>query len=355
MGEPRIPTPAAGQPQNPLPNNQLVGTTPGGSNNASGVLGQSNFGPGVTGQSLGTWSPNVVGTAADGVLGEGRNGVHGRGADSGVWGENTGSGVGVSGTSNGGDGIHGTGGRNGVVGRTSSVSDSGLWGENTGSGVGVAGTSNGGDGIHGTGARNGVVGRTSSGTDSGVWADNTGAGAGVAGTSAGGIGVYGRGGTFAGHFDGDVEVTGDIRVHGDVTLINEDCAEDFEISCSDEIEPGTVMVITTDGALQVSQSAYDNHVAGVVSGAGNLKPGIILGRNHIRGKRLPIALLGKVYCKIDAGYAAIEVGDLLTSSPTPGHAMKAENRVKAFGAVLGKALAPLKTGKSMIPILVTLQ
>jgi hypothetical protein len=177
----------------------------------------------------------------------------------------------------------------------------------------------------------------------------------VAGTSASGIGVYGRGGRLAGQFDGNVEVTGDIRVHGDVTLINQDCAEDFEISSSEEIEPGTVMVITTDGALQISEYAYDNHVAGVVSGAGNLKPGIILGRHQSQNKRLPIALLGKVYCKIDAGYAAIEVGDLLTSSATPGHAMKADNRVKAIGAVLGKALAPLKAGKSMIPILVALQ
>jgi hypothetical protein len=224
-----------------------------------------------------------------------------------------------------------------------------VWGDNTGNGVGVAGNSNGGDGIHGTGGRNGVVGRTSSGSDSGVWADNTGAGAGVAGTSASGIGVFGRGGRLAGHFEGDVEVTGDIR------LTNQDCAEDFDILDAEAVEPGTVMVIERDGALHISEQAYDKRVAGVVSGAGDLRPGIILGRQQSPEKRRPIALLGKVCCKVDAQYAAIEVGDLLTSSPTPGHAMKAVDPQKAFGAAIGKALRPLEKGMGLIPILIALQ
>ena len=71
--------------------------------------------------------------------------------------------------------------------------------------------------------------------------------------------------------------------------------------------------------------------------------------------RKPIALLGKVYCKADAGYAPIEVGDLLTTSATPGHAMKATDAVKAFGAVIGKALRPLKEGQGLIPIMIALQ
>jgi len=51
----------------------------------------------------------------------------------------------------------------------------------------------------------------------------------------------------------------------------------------------------------------------------------------------------------------VEVGDLLTTSATPGHAMKATDNARAFGAVLGKALAPLPSGKGLVPILVTLQ
>jgi hypothetical protein len=66
-------------------------------------------------------------------------------------------------------------------------------------------------------------------------------------------------------------------------------------------------------------------------------------------------LLGKVFCKVDAGHGAIEIGDLLTTSPTPGHAMKAENPLKAFGTVIGKALRPLAEGQGLIPILIALQ
>jgi hypothetical protein len=57
---------------------------------------------------------------------------------------------------------------------------------------------------------------------------------------------------------------------------------------------------------------------------------------------------------VDGGYGAIEVGDLLTTSPTPGHAMKATDPSRAFGAVLGKALKPWAAGRGLIPILVAL-
>jgi hypothetical protein len=66
-------------------------------------------------------------------------------------------------------------------------------------------------------------------------------------------------------------------------------------------------------------------------------------------------LFGKAYCKVDAAYAAIEVGDLLTSSDTAGHAMKAADPAKAFGAIVGKALGALPSGRGLIPILISLQ
>jgi rRNA processing protein Krr1/Pno1 len=62
-----------------------------------------------------------------------------------------------------------------------------------------------------------------------------------------------------------------------------------------------------------------------------------------------------VYCKVDARHGSIEVGDLLTTSDTPGHAMKATDSLKAFGSVIGKALRPLKEGQALIPILIALQ
>ena len=163
------------------------------------------------------------------------------------------------------------------------------------------------------------------------------------------MGVFAKGGRLAALFEGDVEVTGDIR------LKNADCAEDFDIAGLQKVEPGTVMVIDSEGSLRESDRAYDKRVAGVISGAGNFKPGIVLDKQESSRNRMPIALLGKVYCKVDASYGAIEVGDLLTTSPTPGHAMKTDDPLKAFGAVIGKALRSLEEGQGLIPILIALQ
>jgi hypothetical protein len=143
---------------------------------------------------------------------------------------------------------------------------------------------------------------------------------------------------------------------GDILLRNADCAEEFDISSeSTEHEPGTVMIIDTDGKLQRSNKAYDKRVAGVISGAGDCKPGIILDKKKSLNIRAPLAMLGKVYCKVDANQSSIKVGDMLTTSKTPGHAMKATNRSKSFGAVIGKGLGAIKSGRGLIPILVALQ
>ncbi len=147
---------------------------------------------------------------------------------------------------------------------------------------------------------------------------------------------------------------GNINAH-DVILVGGDCAEDFDIIEAESIEPGTVMVIDDNGALRASEQAYDKRVAGVISGGGNLRPGITLDKHSNDTNRLPIALTGKVYCKVDAEYNSIEVGDLLTSSSTKGHAMKVNEHVRSIGAIIGKALKALGSGKGLIPILVALQ
>ena len=163
--------------------------------------------------------------------------------------------------------------------------------------------------------------------------------------------------------EGDIYVrdgSGNNRIHldgntGDIKLQGADCAEEFDVAEIEKIDPGTVLVIDGESKLQPCKESYDKKVAGVVSGANGSNPGIILDKNPAQTKRLPIALNGKVHCKADAQYSPIEVGDLLTTSPTDGHAMKAEEPLKAFGAVIGKALRPLSEGKGMIPILVALQ
>ena len=154
--------------------------------------------------------------------------------------------------------------------------------------------------------------------------------------------------------DEALDVRGNLAVSGDVLLTGADCAEDFDVQDALELEPGTVMVIDTDQRLCASHEAYDRRVAGVLSGAGDCRPGVILGRGATRRNRMPLALTGTVFCKADAVYAPIAVGDLLTTSFTRGHAMKASDATRAFGAVIGKALQPLTEGQGLIPMLVTL-
>lgn len=295
--------------------------------------------------------------------------------ESGVRGLHCNGGPGVKGTSFEGTGVIGEGEQNGVFGRSSGTGN-GVLGQSDGAGHGVFGVSKTGEGVHGethstrfaavAGISLNDMERPEGGFSSGVWGSSK-AGEGVHGETnskffaavAGiqlnpastGAGIYGehRGEGPAGFFKGNVVVTKDIF------LTNADCAEDFDISQAATVEPGTVMVINHEGSLQESHKAYDKRVAGVVSGAGACRPAIVLDKRESKNKRMPIALLGKVYCKVDAGYSPIEVGDLLTTSPTPGHAMKADDPARAFGSVLGKALQPLTVGVGLIPVLVALQ
>jgi hypothetical protein len=142
---------------------------------------------------------------------------------------------------------------------------------------------------------------------------------------------------------------------GDILLANADCAEDFEVVDFDAAKPGSVMVLDDAGRLCRCTEAYDRKVAGIVSGAGQLRPGIVLGRDFNAGRSRPIALAGRVNCQVDAQYSPVKVGDLLTTSSTLGHAMKVVDERLAFGSVIGKALVSLDAGRGLIPTLVALQ
>ncbi len=176
----------------------------------------------------------------------------------------------------------------------------------------------------------------------------------------GGNGANGDIMLFAAETEGaDLRNTSKANIHldganGDIILRNADCAEDFDVA--DSAIPGDVLVLGSDGRLRCCDSPYDKAVVGVVSGAGGFKAGLVLDRREDRlGTRVPVALMGKTFCNVDAAHGAIEIGDLLTTSSTPGHAMVASNRAEALGTILGKALAPLEEGRALIPILVTLQ
>jgi hypothetical protein len=62
---------------------------------------------------------------------------------------------------------------------------------------------------------------------------------------------------------------------------------------------------------------------------------------------------GVVLCRVDATYGPIGIGDLLTTSPTPSHAMRAGEN--AGGAILGKAMEPLEGGSGLIRVLISLR
>jgi hypothetical protein len=137
-----------------------------------------------------------------------------------------------------------------------------------------------------------------------------------------------------------------------------DLAEPFNItSRNDEVPQGAVVVIDDQnpGHLKVCDEAYDTRVAGVVSGANGISPGIQMQQQGILEGGKNVALTGRVYVQADAAYGAIRPGDFLTTSSTPGHAMKVTDHARARGAILGKAMTGLSAGKGMVLVLVTLQ
>ena len=118
------------------------------------------------------------------------------------------------------------------------------------------------------------------------------------------------------------------------------------------LEPGDVVVFdnVVPGQLRRGGMANDPAVAGcIVEDAG-----VLLGSNReeVDGTAA-LATSGLVTCKADATYGSIRVGDLLTLSATPGHAMRAGTA--APGTILGKAVEPLEEGTGLIKVLVMLR
>ena len=230
-------------------------------------------------------------------------------------------------------------------------------------------------GVYGESEQQGVFGHGTTTTGTGVYGISQGSdGFGVRGDSSDGVAVQGKsfgngvavkgiGGKLAGLFEGPVEIVGNVRlvgnmeVTGDIQFVGRiaDLAEAFEVAAHDDalVEPGMVMVIEAEGTLTLCRAAYDRRAVGVVSGAGDYRPGIVL--DGSAPNRPAIALVGKVFCKVDARESPIAEGDLLTTSATPGHAMRACDQARTPGAVIGKALRRLEDGTGLIPILVTLQ
>ena len=142
-----------------------------------------------------------------------------------------------------------------------------------------------------------------------------------------------------------------------LTLIGgADLAEPFEMS-TPQIPEGAVVVIDAEnpGHLKLSQEPYDTRVAGIVSGAQGVKPGIQMKQQGLLEGGQNVALSGRVYVRADASNGSIKPGDLLTTASLPGYAMRVTDHARAQGAILGKAMTGLATGQGTVLVLVTLQ
>jgi len=120
---------------------------------------------------------------------------------------------------------------------------------------------------------------------------------------------------------------------------------------------GDLLVLdsTASRQLALAQQPYSTLVAGIYS----TKPGMLSSTRKVDEavptNEVPLAVVGIVPCKVTSENGPIQVGDLLVTSSTPGHAMKGTDRSKLVGAVIGKALERLQSGKGVIQVLVTLQ
>jgi len=140
-----------------------------------------------------------------------------------------------------------------------------------------------------------------------------------------------------------------------------DFSERFDVTTTRSDEPpapGSVVCIDPSeaGRLIMSHEAYDRKVAGIISGAGGIEPGVLMGqKGSIADGAHPVALTGRVYCKATASNGPIQPGDLLTTSNEPGHAMKVTDHARSQGAILGKAMTSLDDGQGLVLVLVSLQ
>jgi hypothetical protein len=153
------------------------------------------------------------------------------------------------------------------------------------------------------------------------------------------------------HFMDPVTMNSTLSVAGFATFAggHGDLAENYR---GRGVEAGDVVVIGKGGVLAKCSREMDTAVAGIVSTQPSMR---LSGRIDDGEGVVPLALVGRVLCKVDATKYPIRAGDLLTTSETPGHAMKALSARRAAGAVIGKALEDLDKGTGVIQVLVTLR
>ncbi len=253
------------------------------------------------------------------------------GGPNGVVGASAGAGYGVEGTSAIGIGVIGHGGDTGAWGTSTSV---GVHGTSEGNGIGVIGGTNTGTGVHG---------ESSSGT-----------------AVRAAIILSGSGDLFVGCVGPQavclqnkfrVDRNGKVFADGGYVTGGADVAE--AIAVSGPAEPGDVIEIDRHHPDQFRRAAIRNSTA--VAGVISTEPGLTLNIAHAPDADAigpHLALAGRTPVKVSAENGCIRPGDLLVTSSTPGHAMRAPHH-PAPGTVIGKALDSLDSGRGVISMLIT--
>ncbi|HEX4965768.1 MAG TPA: collagen-like protein [Thermoanaerobaculia bacterium] len=154
---------------------------------------------------------------------------------------------------------------------------------------------------------------------------------------------YNHTGKEVAYIGSDTSGKGRVEINGAKVL---DYAEVFELAARQGVGPGTVMAVAgPEGRIAPSAGSYDPRVVGVVSGAGGLRPGSVIGSREDGSNDLPVAVSGQVAVRICLEGGPIEPGDLLVASSRPGVAMRAADPNRATGAVVGKALEAFGSGQ----------
>ena len=223
------------------------------------------------------------------------------------------------------------------------------------SGDGVLGVSTGASGVEGRSSLDGVLGISSqpanAATAAAVRAINTGGGDIFLG-QAGNTHVARIDSTGKGFFDGGTQASG------------ADYAEAMQTSVDPRsLAPGDVLAIDPRHGDDVIASS--ERESQLVVGVYSTKPSVLAvgnrGVDDSLAGTVPVAMLGVVPTKVSAENGPVNAGDLLTTSSTPGYAIKAVPTliggaaVYPTGAILGKALEPLHGDRGVIEVLVTLR
>lgn len=215
-------------------------------------------------------------------------------------------------------------------------------------GTGAAGSFN----ITNTSNTNNALRATSNGTGTTFLANHTGA--------SGNVAIFQSGGSNVARID----KTGQGFFNGGTVSSGADVAEMFDVEgARNEYEPGDVLIISenADRKVEKSNTPASTKVAGVYA----TKPGVVLtekGIDENLDALVPMGVVGVIPTKVCLENGPIKRGDLLVTSSTKGHAMKAKpaviNGIEIYptGAILGKALENFESGdKGMIKVLVNVK